>query len=256
MKPGSFALHCKSVTNKTHPQKKEIKQWKDSDKKWANLKRCDGDIFQDKTTIWIVVHDGCSAYVVLPRFYLGKTLSTLKLKAMCITDGCTKVCAFNVLYKHFKEAHMPGTHTIHLLQVIEAPDRNDVEESNNNEYDESKEGNGSVKQGIKGTKGKTGDVVGTSEMLENSEAKGPDNNTFANKQNKTDEAAVEHNGTDGDSMELDCEPYVNEGGPSDDDTEAEDAKIQASVAVRKKKAAVPSHGVRKSTRTRRPAAHY
>jgi len=151
---------------------------------------------------------------------------------------------------------MPGTHTIHPLQVIEAPDRNHVEESDNNEYDKSEESNGSVKMGIKGMKGKTGDVVGTSEMLENSEAKGPHKNTFANKQNKTDEAAVENNGTDGDSMELDCEPYVNGGGPSDDDTEAEVAKTGASVAARKKKAAVPPHGVRKSTRTHRPAARY
>ncbi len=131
-----------------------------------------------------------------------------------------------------------------------------MEESDNNEYDKSEESHGSIKVGIKGTKGKTGDVVGTSEMLENSEAKGPDNNTFANKQNKTDEAAVEHNGTDGDSMELDCEPYVNEGGPSNDDTEAEVAKTGASVAARKKKAAVLPHGVRKSTMTRCPTACY
>ena len=79
--------------------------------------------------------------------------------------------------------------------------------------------------GIEGRKGKTGDVVAISEMLENSKATGPGDNTFANKQNKIDEAAVEHNGIDGDSVELDCEPYVNEGGPSNDDTEAEDAKI-------------------------------
>jgi len=101
MKPGSFMLHCKKCDEQDTPTKKEIKQWKDSNKKWANLKRCDGDIFQDKTTVWIVVRNGCSAYVVHPRFYLGKTSSTLKLKAMCITEGCTKVCAFNVLYKHF-----------------------------------------------------------------------------------------------------------------------------------------------------------
>jgi hypothetical protein len=151
---------------------------------------------------------------------------------------------------------MPGTHTNNPLRVIEAPDRNDVEESDNYEYDESEESNGTVKMGIKGMKGKTGDVVATSEMLESSKAKGPGDDTFANKQNKIDEAAVEHNGINGDSMELYCEPYVNEGGPSDDDTETEDAKIRASVMARKKKAAVPSHGVRKSTRTRRPAVHY
>ena len=80
-------------------------------------------------------------------------------------------------------------------------------------------------------------------MLENSEAKGPDDDqfdeieedrvfqnsveeiTFENKQNKVDEAEVEHDGIDWDSMELDCEPYVNEGGPSNDDT---DAKMQKS----------------------------
>ena len=44
MKPGSFALHCEKGDKQDAPTKKEIKKWKDSDRKWANLKHCDGDI--------------------------------------------------------------------------------------------------------------------------------------------------------------------------------------------------------------------
>jgi hypothetical protein len=38
-------LHCEKCNEQDAPTKKEIKQWKDSDKKWMNLKCCDGDIF-------------------------------------------------------------------------------------------------------------------------------------------------------------------------------------------------------------------
>ena len=283
MKPGSFALHCEKCDKQETPSKKEIKQWKDSDKKWANLKRCDGDIFQNKTTVWIVVRDGVSAYVVHPRFYLGKTSSTLKLKAMCITDGCTKVCTLNGLYKHFKESHMPGTHTIHPLRVIKAPTKNDAEVCDDNDDDDIEDINDSVKTGVTDMEGTAGDkhssvdvvdVVEMSDVLENGEAKGTEDNEFAeiegeggcqksvnnttdaNQGTKFDEIVAENNGGEGDDMELDCEPYVNEGGPTDDDTEAEDAKVRASVAGRKKKSTLPSHGVRKSTRPRRTVAHY
>jgi len=127
MKPGSFALYCEKCEKQDVPMKEEIKKWKDSDRKWANLKCCDGDIFVDKKSIWVTTWDAYLAYMVHPRFYLGKTSWTLCLKAMCIMDGCAKVCTLNALYKHFKEEHMPGTHTIHPLRVIEAPTINTVE---------------------------------------------------------------------------------------------------------------------------------
>ncbi len=75
-------------------------------------------------------------------------------------------------------------------------------------------------------------------------------------------------------MELDCEPYVDEGGPSDDDTETQekfakqksaDTETEEAIAkqkfVTKKKKRTDSvnaqaTGARKSTRTRRVTAHY
>ena len=105
-----------SVARVTFVAKKEIEKWRDSDRKWANLKCCNGDIFVDKKSIWVTTWDAYSAYVVHLHFYLGQASLTLCLKAMCITDGCTKVCALNALYKHFKEEHIPGTHTIHPLR--------------------------------------------------------------------------------------------------------------------------------------------
>ena len=175
---------------------------------------------------------------------------------------------------------MPGTHTIHPLRVIKALTRHDAEESDDNDDDKIEDSNDSVKTGVTGTEGTAGDkrssvdVVAMSDVLEDGETKGTEDNEFAeiegergfqksvnnttdaNQGNKLDESVVENNGGEGDSMELDCEPYVNEGGPTDDDTEAEDAKVRASVAGRKKKATVPSHGVRKSTRPCRTVAHY
>ncbi len=90
MKPGSFALHCEKCDKQDAPTKEEIEKWNDSDRKWANLKRCDGDVFVDKKSIWVATRDAYLVYVVHPHFYLGKTSSTLCLKVMCITDGCAK----------------------------------------------------------------------------------------------------------------------------------------------------------------------
>jgi hypothetical protein len=278
MKPGSFALHCEKCDKQDVPTKKDIKKWADSDRKWANLKRCDGDIFTDKKTIWIATRDAHSAYVVHPRFYLGKTSSTLTLKAMCITDGCTKICALNALYKHFKDAHMPGTHTIHPLRIIEAPARNNVEDSDMEGEEDKSTGSGESDildatktnakkdnedavedsaseddESVVGKGGEQGVRSNTKEVRKASEeedCKGKDG----------DEDADEDTGNNGDLLELDCEPYVDEGGPSDDDTETEEAKAkQVSVGKkrnRKKKAEVESHGARKSTRNRRATARY
>ena len=60
MKPGSFALHCEKCNKQDAPTKEEIEKWRDSDRKWANLKRCDKDIFVDKKSIWVATLD---AYV-------------------------------------------------------------------------------------------------------------------------------------------------------------------------------------------------
>jgi len=75
-----------------------------------------------------------------------------------------------------------------------------------------------------------------------------------------EEDADKDTGDKGDLLELDCEPYVDEGGPSDNDTEAEEAKAKqvpmGKRTSRKKKAELESHGARKSTRSRRATACY
>ena len=106
MKPGSFALHCKKCEKQAVPSKKEIQKWAVYDKKWANLKRENPDAFANKTVVKIAQRDGLSTYVVHPHLYLGKTSSTMKLKAICITGRCAHMCALNTLHRHFKRAHM------------------------------------------------------------------------------------------------------------------------------------------------------
>ena len=56
-------------------------------------------------------------------------MSTLVLKTLCITDGCTHMSGLNALHRHFKQAHMTGSYRIHPLRVLEAPIINNVEES-------------------------------------------------------------------------------------------------------------------------------
>ena len=53
----------------------------------------------------------------------------MKLKAICITDGCAHVCTLNALHRHFKQLHMNATYTIRDMGIVEAPSLNDVEES-------------------------------------------------------------------------------------------------------------------------------
>ena len=141
MKPGSFALHCEKCNKDPAPSAKAIKEWSDSDKKWANLRRNFPEDFAIKTSVKHATRDGLSAYVVHPRFYLGKTSSTMKLKALCITDGCTHACAFNALHRHFKKAHMTANYSLHGLDILAAPTSNNVEDSSGDEddYDEEVE---------------------------------------------------------------------------------------------------------------------
>jgi hypothetical protein len=275
MKPGSFALHCEKCDLQDAPTKKEVKKWKDSDKKWANLKRNDGDIFTNKTSIWIATRDGFSAYVVHPRFYLGKTSSTLKLKAMCIADGCTRVCALNALYRHFKDEHMTGVHTIHPLTVIEAPLKNKVdvsddegedddgEESEDSEVDEDVTKNNKTDDGLRNEDNDGSESKNARKAEEGNGEKGEDEEVECTKGEKSftvDDAAHEGADVGGEPLELDCEAYVEEGGPSDPDTDVEEDKaMKAPVKAktsRKKKSAYTSDGPRKSTRVRRVTARY
>ena len=170
MKPGSFALHCEKCDKQAVPSKKDIKHWTDSDKKWANLKRENPDDFAKKTVVKIAQRDGLSAYVVHPRLYMGKTSSTMKLKGICITDGCAHVCALNALHRHFKQSHMDATYTVRDMGIVEAPALNDVEESGGEleeeDYDGesgNEPGRGTTQEDIENPsdEGVVGEVAGT-----------------------------------------------------------------------------------------------
>ena len=243
MKPGLFALNCEKCDKQDASAKEEIKKWKDSDRKWANLKRCNGDIFVDKTSIWVTMRDAYLAYVVHPHFYLGKTSSMLCLTVMCITDGCTKVCTLNAHYKHFKEEHMPGTHTIHPLRVIEVPTINTVEDESKGTEESDDLGDLKNVESTKMTKGNEGESNNndgreniTLEVLARDMNKGrkpgelEDNGAKVG--GKEDAKGM---GNCMESMELDCKPYVDEGGPSDDDTESKEAIAKQKSVTKKKK---------------------
>jgi hypothetical protein len=229
VKPRSFALHCEKCDKQDATTKEEVEKWNDSDRKWANLKRCDGDIFVDKKSIWVTTRDAYLAYVVHPHFYLGKTSSTLCLKAMCITDGCAKVCALNALYKHFKEEHMPGTHTIHPLRIIEVPAINTaIDESDGEESEDlcAAKNVGSTKTS-KGDEGESeyddSRENMTLEVLARSMNKGRKSDELEdNATNIGDKKDDQGTGDCLEPMELDCEPYVDEGAPSDDDMETQE----------------------------------
>ena len=364
MKPGSFALHCEKCAKQPSPMKKDIGKWADSDKKWADLKRQNMDLFQDKTVIRIARRDGLSAYVIHPRFYLGKSSSTLVLKALCITDGCSHVCALNALHRHFKQAHMTGTYGIQPLQVLEAPLLKKIEESDDsssdsddgqedvgeggkngdneedgNEASDSDDGHEDVqdvgknlenendvnKDGDsddgheddqKGGKNSENEVSGNEAVTDTDEDMGEDNDcvvanaegeqggmeenenspedveettTYGGKADDKNEAVAdadnnyafnrdtcvemednaEKTTADGEDIrgemppfddvdDMDCEPFVDEGGPSDDDTAAEHEKVRANKEkIRKKKTtAGRTMPVRKSTRNRRAASRF
>ena len=61
-----------------------------------------------------------------------------------------------------------------------------------------------------------------------------------------------------DDNDMDCEPFVDEDGPSDDGTAAENEKVDAKKEpIRKKKTkASRTLSVRKSMRNRRAASHF
>jgi hypothetical protein len=61
MKPGSFALHCEKCNREPAPSAKAIKEWTDTDKKWANLRCQFPEEFALKTTVKLATRNGLSA---------------------------------------------------------------------------------------------------------------------------------------------------------------------------------------------------
>jgi len=61
MKPGSFALHCDKCNKDPAPSAEAIKEWSNSDKKWAGLRRNFPEEFSLKTVIKTATRDGLSA---------------------------------------------------------------------------------------------------------------------------------------------------------------------------------------------------
>ena len=69
-----------------------------------------------KTTIWAARQDKKMAYIV----YLSWCWSTVrKLRAMCVTNGCTHVYALNGLQRHMKAAHCKGTYNLRRLEFVD-----------------------------------------------------------------------------------------------------------------------------------------
>ena len=69
-----------------------------------------------KTSIWVARRDGKMAYVLHPSWCLS---TSRKLRTMCLTDGCTHVCALSGLQQHVKAAHYKGNYNLRELKVID-----------------------------------------------------------------------------------------------------------------------------------------
>jgi len=245
MKPGSFALHCDKCNKQPAPSAKVIQEWTDSDKKWANLKREFPQEFADKTRVKIAQRDGVSAYVIHPRLYLGKTASTITLKTICITDGCTHVCAFNALHRHFKNCHMNKSYSVFPADIVEAPVTNNIEDSSENEEDASVEASDpsnneaedeivenveerTKEAGVDGTMDKDLNNTEENDDIDGGEEKGSDEEKTDDKtetNNEAEEKEVDkefaggQNNTATDTQDMDCKPFEADNSPSDDDTE-------------------------------------
>jgi len=63
----------------------------------------------DKKLLWVVRGDKKMAYVVHSSWC---TSTSCRIRAMCITDACTHVSAFNGLQRHMKTVHMKGEYTL------------------------------------------------------------------------------------------------------------------------------------------------
>lgn len=73
--------------------------------------------FQSKDKIWAATRDAALAFVVQLRMIIGKTM---KLKALCITNGCTTICKFNAMSKHFKTVPMNAKYSTHEVCILDA----------------------------------------------------------------------------------------------------------------------------------------
>lgn len=261
LKPGSYAIHSAKCDKDPAPSAKAIKDWSDTDSKWANLRRNYSNQFSDKTVIKQAIRNGVGAYVVHPRFYLGKTSSTMKIKAMCITDGCTHVCAFNALQRHIKKAHMSVDYLLYNMEIVEAPTVNEVEDDDDGVEREESVGNTE-------DDGDEEAVAGGEKEEDEDEEDGmvDDNNAIGEvaaeeeEESKKEEERLAAEETPAYSQDAECETFVKEDGPSDDDTDEE--KHEKEVGQGGKGNNKPGANqnnpapVRKSARKRRAPARY
>jgi hypothetical protein len=260
LKPGSYAIHSAKCDKDPAPSKTDIKKWADTDSKWANLRRNYSDQWSDKTVIKQAIRNGVGAYVVHPRFYLGKTSSTMKIKAMCITDGCVHVCAFNALQRHIKKAHRHVNYLLYNVDIVEAPTFNDVDDDD----DGVERGEAGNTQDDHDEEAAAGKEIEPDESEEDGAVN--DNNatgkvmTEEEEESKKGEEKLAAEEKPAYSQDAECETFVKEDGPSDDDT-AEDneekevgqgGKRHNKPGANKKKPAP----VRKSARKRRAPARY
>ena len=157
--PCSFSQHAEDCKDSLPPSNSMVKKWKDSSHLWANLRRefgKEGEL-SSKTSIWVARRDGKMAYVLHPSWCLS---TSRKLRAMCITDGCTHVCALNGLQRHVKAAHYKGNYDLHELEVIDVPSRgvggngDSVSVANENTGDDDHEGEEEVASEDKVEEGK------------------------------------------------------------------------------------------------------
>jgi hypothetical protein len=116
--PGSFGQHAGDCTDSLSPSTKKVQKWKDSPHLWANLRRDYGKHgeFKGKMSIWTAQCDDKRAYVLHPSWCVS---STLKIRVICVTDGCTHVCALNGLQRHMKEHHERGDYSLRALDIVD-----------------------------------------------------------------------------------------------------------------------------------------
>ena len=162
---------------------------------------------------------------------------------------------------------MPSMHTIHPLRIIEVPARKSVE--NSDDVDEEHESAGTEESEDLGTMKN----VETTKTTKDDEIESKDNDSHENmtlealardmnkgiKSGELEDKVANVGGGEDDngtgncveSMDLDCESYVDEGGPSNNDMETKERNAkQVSVTKetkRTKNVKVKTTGARKST---------
>ena len=101
------------------PSKSMVMNLKDSAHLWTDLRRNFGsnDEFDNKTIVWGKCCYNKIAFAVHSSWYLS---SSHRIRAMHNSDGCTHVCAFNLLQCHIKMVHMKGGYNLQELEVVDA----------------------------------------------------------------------------------------------------------------------------------------